>query len=79
LIDNVVARSEWDWHRVVAEDGYIAVAPDYWPFARMTGYIKRSVRRLADCETQQGKEAVTITHTDWRWNAARHAYTKVPR
>ena len=58
----------------------MAIMPDYGPFARITGYIKRSARRLADdCQTQQGREAVTITHTDWRWNAARRAYTKVPQ
>jgi hypothetical protein len=75
-----MAQSERDCHRVIAEDGYIAIAPDYGPFDRITGYIKRSVRRLAaDCETQQGREAVTITHTDWRWSAARHTYTQVPR
>jgi len=78
LIGNVVAQSERDCHGVVAEDASIAIAPDYGPFARITGYIKRSVRRLAaDCETPQGKEVVTITHTDWRWNAAAHAYRKV--
>jgi hypothetical protein len=80
LIGNLTAQSERDCHRVIAEDGYIAIAPDYGPFDRISGYIKRSVRRLAaDCETQQGREAVTITHTDWRWNAARHTYTQVPR
>ena len=80
FIGNVMAQSERDCHRAIAEDGYIAIAPDYGPFARITGYIKRSVRRLAaDCETQQGKDAVTITHTDWRWNAARRAYTRVPQ
>jgi hypothetical protein len=78
LIGNLMAQSERDCRRVVAEDGSIAIAPDYGPFARITGYMKRSVRRLAaDCETQQGKEAVTITHTDWRWNAAAHAYRRV--
>ena len=80
LIGNVIARSERDCRRSVAEEAYVAIMPDYGPFARITGYIKRSARRLADdCQTQQGREAVTITHTDWRWNAARRAYTKVPQ
>ncbi|HYU13779.1 MAG TPA: hypothetical protein VEK82_14470 [Stellaceae bacterium] len=78
LIGNVVAQSERGCRRAVAEDGFIAIVPDYGPFARITGYVKRSVRRLAaDCATQQGKEAVTITHTDWRWNPAVRAYRKV--
>src|SRR5205807_5049544 len=78
LIGKVFAQSERDCHRAVAEDGSIAIAPDYGPFARITAYIKRITRRLAaDCETPQGKEAVTITRTDWRWNAAAHAYRRV--
>ena len=80
LIGNVTAQSERGCRRVIGEDGSVAIAPDYGPFARITGYVKRTVRRLAaDCETQQGKETVTITHTDWRWSASRHAYTMVPR
>jgi hypothetical protein len=80
LIGNVDARSERDCdrHRAVAEDPYVAIWPDYGRFDRITGYIKRSVQRLAsDCETNQGSPAVTITRIDWRWDAVRKAYRRV--
>ena len=78
LIGNVMADSEKDCRRVVAENGYITITPDYGPFDRITGYIKSSIRHLAaDCQTQQGREAVTITRTDWRWDAAKKSYRKV--
>lgn len=80
LIGNVDAQSQRDCHREIAENPYVVITPDYSPFDRITGYIKRSVQRLApDCETHQGNPVVTITRTDWRWNAAKRAYTKVSR
>jgi hypothetical protein len=78
LIGNVTAQSERDCHRAVAENGYIVITPDYGPFDRITGYVKRSVQRLAsDCETHQGTPKVTISRTDWRWNAVQRAYRNV--
>jgi hypothetical protein len=80
FIGNVAALSErdCDHHRAVGEDPYVTIWPDYGPFDRITGYIKRSVQRLADdCDTHQGNPVVTITRIDWRWNAARSAYRKV--
>ena len=62
----------------IGEDPYVVIWPDYGPFDRITGYIKSSVQRLAaDCPTPLGKPAVTITRTDWRWDAARKAYRRV--
>ncbi|HXP02559.1 MAG TPA: hypothetical protein VN808_00460 [Stellaceae bacterium] len=78
LIGNVNAQSERDCRHTVAEDGYVLIEPDYGSFDRITGYIKRTVRRLApDCETTQGTPSVTITRTDWRWDAGKKAYRKV--
>jgi len=80
FIDNVGTDSEWDCehHRGIGEDSYVVVTPDYGPFDRITGYVKRTVQPVAeDCRTPQGKPAITITRTDWRWNAAKKAYRKV--
>jgi hypothetical protein len=82
LIGNVDAQSErdCDGHRVIGEDGYITVWPDYGPFDRITGYVKRRVQRVADdCQTPRGNPAVTISRIDWRWDVARKAYRKVNR
>jgi hypothetical protein len=79
LIGNVEAQSEWDCehHRGIGEQPYVVVTPDYGPFDRITGYIKRTVQPVAaDCRTATGKPAVTITRTDWRWDAARKAYRR---
>jgi hypothetical protein len=80
FIGNVSTDSAWDCehHRSIAEDPYVVVTPDYGPFDRITGYVKRTVRPVADdCRTPQGKPAVTITRIDWRWDAAKKAYRKV--
>lgn len=77
LIGNVDAQSEWDCdhHRSIGETPYVATAPDYGPFDRITGYIKRTVQPLeADCRTNAGNPKVTISRVDWRWNAARKTY-----
>lgn len=77
LIGNVDAQSERDCERQITEDPYVVITPDYGRFDRITGYIKRSVQPLAgDCSTPQGNPAVTITRTDWRWNAAAKAYKR---
>jgi hypothetical protein len=53
------------------------VWPDYGPFDRITGYIKRTALHLAsDCKTPQGNPVVTITRTDWRWDAAKKTYRR---
>jgi len=79
-IGSVFAKNEIDCHRSVSQEGTIGVAPDYGPFARILGYVKTTTRRIAsDCQTPQGKEIIAIARTEWRWNAGRHAYTKVPR
>jgi len=80
FIGNVDGQSERDCdrHRAIAEDPYVVTWPDYGPFDRITGYIKRSVQRVADdCRTPQGNPAVTITRTDWRWSAAGKTYRRV--
>jgi len=77
LIGNVDARSEidCDHHRTVGEVPYVAVAPDYGPFDRITGYIKRVVETVGDdCRTPTRKPTVTITRTDWRWDPMKKAY-----
>ena len=79
FIGNVDARSErdCDHHRAVGEDPYVVVWPDYGPFDRITGYIKRTALHLAsDCKTPQGNPVVTITRTDWRWDAAKKTYRR---
>jgi hypothetical protein len=79
-IGSVFAKSEMDCRRSVSQEATVSIAPDYGPFARITGYVKTATRRLAsDCQTPRGKEMIAITRTDWRWNAARRAYTRVPR
>ena len=79
-IGSVFARSEQNCRRWISQEATIGIAPDYGPFARITGYIKTATRLLApDCQTPQGKEMIVITRTDWRWNAARRAYAKVAR
>jgi hypothetical protein len=80
LIGNVDAQSErdCDHHRDIGEDPYVVIWPDYGPFDRITGYIKSSAQRVAgDCQTPQGKPVITITRTDWRWDAAKKAYRRV--
>ena len=80
LIDNVNADSEWDCdhHRRIAEEPYVVVTPDYGRFDRITGYIKRTVEPVGgDCRTPTGNPKVTISRTDWRWDAVRKAYGKV--
>ena len=79
-IGSVFAKSEIDCRRSMSQEATVGIAPDYGPFARITGYVKTTTRRLApDCQTRQAKEIIAIARTDWRWNAARRAYTKVPR
>ena len=79
-IGSVFAKSEIECRRAVTQEATVAIAPDYGPFARIAGYIKTATRRLAaDCQTPQGKEIIAIARTEWRWNAARRAYTKVSR
>ena len=79
-IGSVFAKSEQGCRRRISQDATIGIAPDYGPFARVTGYVKTATQRLApDCQTPRGKEMIVITRTDWRWNAARRAYTKVAR
>lgn len=80
LIGNVNADSERDCehHRGTSEKPYVTIAPDYGQFDRITGYIKRTVQTVAnDCRTPNGKPTVTISRTDWRWNAAKKAYGRV--
>jgi hypothetical protein len=77
LIGNVDARSErdCDHHRSTGEVPYVVVTPDYGAFDRITGYIKSTVQPVADdCRTPTGKPKVTITRTDWRWDAAKKTY-----
>jgi hypothetical protein len=77
LIGNVDARSEFDCdhHRSIAENPYVVTTPDYGPLDRITGYIKRTVQPVGeDCRTETGKPKVTITRTDWRWDATKKAY-----
>lgn len=79
LIDNVDGQSEWDCdhHRSIAEEPYVAIAPDYGAYDRITGYIKRIVQPLGqDCRTHGGDPKITITRTDWRWDAAKKAYRR---
>jgi hypothetical protein len=79
FIGNVKAESQGDCdhHREISEDGYVTIVPDYGPFDRITGYVKRSVQRVGDdCRTPIGSPVVTITRTDWRWDAAKKAYRK---
>ena len=79
LIGNVNADSERDCehHRGIAENPYVAIAPDYGRFDRITGYIKRTVETVAnDCRTPNGKPTVTISRTDWRWDGAKKSYRK---
>lgn len=79
LIGNVDGRSEWDCdhHRSIGEEPYVAIAPDYGAYDRITGYIKRIVQPLGqDCRTHTGNPKITITHTDWRWDAAKKAYRR---
>jgi hypothetical protein len=79
-IGSVFAKSEMDCRRSVSQEATVSIAPDYGAFARIAGYVKTATRRLAsDCQTPQGKEMIAIARTDWRWNAARRAYTRVPR
>jgi hypothetical protein len=79
-VGSVFAKSEIDCRRSIAQEATISFAPDYGPFARITGYVKSSTRRVApDCQTPQGKEMITIDRFDWRWSAARQAYRKVAR
>jgi hypothetical protein len=79
-IGSVFAKSETDCRRSISTEATISLAPDYGPFARITGYIKTGTRRVAaDCQTPQGKEMITIDRIDWRWSAARQAYRKVAR
>lgn len=79
-IDSIFAKSETDCRRSVSREATVGIAPDHGPFARITGYVKTATRRLApDCQTPQGKEMIAIARTDWRWNAARRAYTRVPQ
>jgi hypothetical protein len=79
-IGSVFAKSETDCRRSISTEATIGLAPDYGPFARITGYVKSSTRRVAaDCQTPQGKEMITIDRFDWRWSAARQAYRKVAR
>ena len=79
LIGNVDAHSEFDCdhHRSLAEDPYIAVTPDFGPFDRITGYIKRVVETVGDdCRTPTRKPIVTITRIDWRWDDTKKAYRR---
>jgi hypothetical protein len=79
-IGSVFAKSEIDCRRSISTEATIGLAPDYGPFARITGYVKSSTRRVApDCQTPQGKEMITIDRFDWRWSASRQAYRKVAR
>jgi len=79
-IGSAFAKSETDCRRSIAQEATISLAPDYGPFARITGYVKTSIRRVAsDCQTPQGKEMITIDRFDWRWSTARRAYRKIAR
>ena len=79
-IGSVFAKGEIDCRRSIAQETTISLAPDYGPFARITGYVKTSIRRVAsDCQTPQGKEMITIDRFDWRWSTARRAYRKIAR
>ena len=76
-IGAVYAHSEAGCRKSIVEEASAAIAPDIGPMARITGYVKRSVQRLAaDCQTSQGRAAVTIARIDWRWNAATRAYRR---
>lgn len=80
LIDNLNGESEWDCehHRGIGEQLYVVVTPDYGSFDRITGYTKRAVQPVAgDCRTHAGDPKVTISRTDWRWDAAKKTYRKV--
>ena len=80
LIGNVDAQSEvdCDHHRTIAENPYVVVTPDYGAFDRIAGYVKRTVQPVAnDCRTPTRNPAVTITHTEWRWDAAKKTYRRV--
>lgn len=79
LIGNVGGQSEWDCdhHRSIGEEPYVAIAPDYGAYDRITGYIKRTVQPLGeDCRTHTGNPKITITRTDWRWDAVKKAYRR---
>ena len=79
-IGSVTAKSEVDCRRSTSEEATISIAPDYGPFARITGYVKTSTRRVADdCKTPQGREMITIDRIEWRWSAARQGYRKLTR
>ena len=79
-LGSLFAKSEIDCHRSVSQEATISLAPDYGPFAGITGYVKTTTRRIAsDCQTPQGKESIAIARTEWRWNTAKRAYTKVSR
>ena len=79
-IGSVTAKSEVDCRRSTSEEATISIAPDYGPFARITGYVKTSTRPVAaDCQTPQGREMITIDRIEWRWSAARQGYRKLTR
>jgi hypothetical protein len=80
LIGDIEADSEWDCehHRRISEDPYVMITPDYGALDRITGYVKHAVQPVGeDCRAPAGNPKVTITRTDWRWDAARKAYRKV--
>ena len=75
-----MGKSEQNCRRWISQEATIGIAPDYGPFARITGYVKTSTRRVAgDCQTPQGREMITIDRIDWRWSAARQGYRKLTR
>jgi len=45
---SLIGQSEWDCdhHRSIAQEPYVAIAPDYGAYDRITGYIKRIVQPL---------------------------------
>ena len=79
LIGNVDAHSEvdCDHHRTIGENPYVVATPDYGPYDRISGYIKRVVETVGDdCRTPTRKPIVTITRVDWRWDDTKKAYRR---
>jgi hypothetical protein len=76
-IGYLATEGERQCNRRIDEHPYILITPDYGRFDRITGYVKRTVQRVADdCLTPRGDPVVTITRKDWRWDAARNAYRR---
>lgn len=59
----------------MTQQAKIRVLPDRGAFARITGTVTRRVQKYAeDCETKQGRPAVSLFRGEWRWNLVQGAY-----